>query len=67
MTIERNIHGDWVLSDIVRGHLVRRTYSGYSKMDAVKQFRRDIRKRPVASIGATDPVVRQALREAGLI
>jgi len=66
MTIERNLNG-WVVTDIVRGHLARRTYIGCSKLEAVKQFRRDIRKRPAASIGVTDPVVRQALREAGLI
>jgi len=68
MTIERNSNGDWVVTDIVRGHLARRTYSGCSKLEAAKRFRRDIRrKRTVASIGVTDAVVRQALKDAGLI
>jgi len=66
MTIERNLNGYWVVSDIVRGHLARRTYIGCTKIEAAKQFRRDIRKRPVWS-SADRAVVRQALRDAGLI
>jgi hypothetical protein len=41
MTIEKNVHGAWVVSDIIRGYLVTRFYYGYTKREAQRQFKRD--------------------------
>ncbi len=41
MSIERNLSGAWIVSDIVRGYLVRRVYFGYSKRAAVQLFKKE--------------------------
>ena len=43
MTIEKNREGAYVISDIVSGYLVTRSYYGYTKRDAVRLFRAHIR------------------------
>ena len=41
MTISRNIHGAWVVSDIVNGRLIVRRYYYYTKREAVAAFKRE--------------------------
>ena len=43
MTIEKNREGAYVISDIVSGYLVTRSYYGYAKRDAVRLFRAYVR------------------------
>ena len=42
MTTAKNIHGAWVVSGIVAGHLVTRRYYGYTKAQAVKLWREEV-------------------------
>ncbi len=39
MTIEKNIQGAWVVSDIIDGYLVTRTYFYHTKADAIRDFK----------------------------
>lgn len=39
MLVERNINGSYSISDVIDGHLVTRTYYGYSKREAIRLFR----------------------------
>ena len=39
MTIERNYEGAWVISDIIGGYRVARSYYGYTKREAIRLFR----------------------------
>jgi hypothetical protein len=41
MIIERNYQGAWVISDIIGGYRVARSYYGYTKREAVALFRAD--------------------------
>ena len=41
MTIEKNHAGAWVISDIIGGYRVARSYYGYTKAQAVALFRAD--------------------------
>lgn len=41
MTVERNIYGAWVCSDIVNGYWVTRQYYGYTKREAMRLFRKE--------------------------
>ena len=43
MTIEKNREGAYVISDIVSGYLVTRSYYGHTKREAVRLFREHIR------------------------
>ena len=43
MTIEKNYEGAWVVSDIVGGYLVTRRYYFYTKREAVRLFRQEVR------------------------
>ena len=43
MTIEKNHAGAWVISDIIGGNRVARSYYGYTKREAVALFRADIK------------------------
>jgi hypothetical protein len=55
MIIEKNIHGAYVISDIVRGYRVSRQYYGYTKREAVKAFRAEARGEgatPCRAVGA---------------
>ena len=44
MTIEKNINGFWVISDIVDGYLITRRYMDYTKREAVAMFKAELRK-----------------------
>lgn len=44
MTIERNHEGAYVISDIVKGYLVTMRYYGYTKREAIRLFRQEIKK-----------------------
>jgi hypothetical protein len=39
MSVEKTLQGAWIVSDIVRGYLVRRLYFGYSKRAAMLAFK----------------------------
>jgi len=39
MTIEKTIRGAWRISAIIDGQLVSKQYMGYSKKEAVKEFK----------------------------
>lgn len=39
MTIERNHHGAYVITAIINGYLVTRQYYGYTKRDAIREFK----------------------------
>lgn len=41
MLIERGRHGQWVVSDIIDGHLVSHQYYGYTKREAVREFKEE--------------------------
>lgn len=43
MTAERNYAGAWIVSDIVAGYLVTRSYYGYTKREAVADFKREMK------------------------
>ncbi len=43
MTVEPFIHG-WRIYDIVNGHLVTRRYIGFSKREAIKEFKRELKQ-----------------------
>lgn len=43
MTIEKNNEGAWVVSDIVNGYRVARRYYYYSKREAVRLFKQEMR------------------------
>jgi hypothetical protein len=45
MTAERNHAGAWVVSDIVAGYLVTRSYYGYTKREALALFKQENRGR----------------------
>lgn len=44
MIIEKNREGAYVISDIVSGYLVTRSYYGHTKRDAVRLFRQYVRE-----------------------
>lgn len=33
------VSGAWIISAIIRGHLITRTYYGYTKQNAIRDFR----------------------------
>lgn len=42
MIIERVSHsGAWIVSDIIGGYRVARTYYGYTKVQALRKFKED--------------------------
>lgn len=43
MLIERTRAGMWCISEIVKGVLMTRRYMGYSRREAIQQFKRDVR------------------------
>jgi hypothetical protein len=43
MNIEKNREGAYVISDIVSGYLVTRSYYGYTKRESVRLFRQYMR------------------------
>ena len=44
ISFERPITGGWRLSTIADGHLVQRLYMGYTKKEALRLFRQEIKK-----------------------
>lgn len=42
MSIQRNHAGAYVVSDIVGGYLVTRTYYGYTKRESIALFRAEL-------------------------
>jgi len=43
MIVEKNREGAWVVSDIVGGYWVTRRYYYYTKREAVRLFRQEVR------------------------
>ena len=43
MTITKNIQGAYVISAIVRGYLVTRTYFYYTKAEAIQLFKAEVK------------------------
>ena len=43
MTIEKNIYGAWIISAVVGNQLIRRTYYMYTRREAIRLFREEIR------------------------
>ena len=43
MTIERNPEGAWIVSDIVAGYLVSRRFYGYTKREAIRLFKMEMK------------------------
>jgi hypothetical protein len=43
MTAQKNSEGAWIVSDIIGGYLVTRTYYYYSKREAIALFKRENR------------------------
>ena len=41
ISIERNTHGAWVLATVYNGYRVQRSYTGYTKREAVAHFKKD--------------------------
>lgn len=41
MSVYRNIYGAYVISDIIDGYLVSRSYFGYTKRQAMALFKRE--------------------------
>lgn len=44
MLIERNKEGAYVVSELVGNHLVTRRYYGYTRREAAREFRRDLKE-----------------------
>ena len=44
MNIELNIKGYWVISDIVNGQRIQKTYIGYTKKEAIQKFNQEFLK-----------------------
>lgn len=43
MIVEKNNEGAWVVSDSIGGYLVTRRYYFYTKREAVRLFRQELR------------------------
>jgi hypothetical protein len=43
MTAQKNSEGAWIVSDIIGGYLVTRTYYYYNKREAIALFKRENR------------------------
>ena len=39
MIVEKMYNGGWVIYDLIRGYLVTKRFIGYSKKDAIKEFK----------------------------
>lgn len=42
--VTKNIHGAYVVSTIINNHFVSRSYMGYTKREAVRLFKSEVRK-----------------------
>lgn len=43
MTIDKNAEGAWRISDIVGGYFITRTYYFYTKKEAIRLFREEVK------------------------
>lgn len=43
MLIERNYEGAWIISDIVAGYFITRRYYGYTKREAIRLFKMEMK------------------------
>lgn len=43
MTITKTFQGAYKISDIIKGYLVEKQYMGYTKREAIKKFKEDIK------------------------
>lgn len=41
MNITKNVNGYWIISDIIDGYRVNKTYIGYTKIEAIRQFNQE--------------------------
>ena len=44
MIIEKNVHGAYVISDIIKGQYVSKQYYYYTKKEAIIKFKREVNK-----------------------
>ena len=44
MTISKNVYGYWVISDMVGGYRIERKYIGYTKKEAIRLFKNEIKR-----------------------
>jgi hypothetical protein len=42
-TAQRNQQGAWIISDIVGGYWVTRTYYGYTKSESLAKFKQELK------------------------
>jgi hypothetical protein len=45
MIIEMGPEGQWIISEIVNGYLITKTFFGYTKKMAVKLFKQEIKNK----------------------
>lgn len=43
MTVVKGIQGQWMISSIVGGYLVAKQYFGYTKREAVSEYKKDVK------------------------
>ena len=43
MTIEKNINGYYVITDIINRRLIKKVYGGYTKREAIRLFKHEIK------------------------
>lgn len=43
MTITKQKYGEWLVQDVVNGYLVSRQYYGYTKREAIREFKQDVK------------------------
>lgn len=44
MNTKKNINGYWVISDIIDGYRVIRKYLYYTKKEAIKSFKKELKR-----------------------
>ena len=44
MSITKNVNGYYVISDIIDGYLVTKTYGGYSRKESIRLFKQEVKK-----------------------
>lgn len=44
MSAYKNVHGAWVISAVIKGYLVTRQYYGYTKKEAIAEFKAENRE-----------------------
>ena len=45
MTVEKNLQNYWVISDMVGNQLVTHRYEGFTKKEAIREFKKEIKKK----------------------